>query len=893
MRHWAVLVCALSIPLVRAQTNTPDPGWDSNLRIVELSLLSIRPIPDASAPQFDDPLNREDQRRTETLYADYIKIVQAAGTPPQDYFTGLPKYFQDRIDKAAAQYGASDARHITALEDAALVLRGRDPKAISYLDQAIRLREHEGPNSLDYWKELQRRCTAELLQPKHDPSSCQRALELRSQQADATPLELAFRTQFLGQIDAMSGNQQKSEQDNEKSLELFAKAGAAPLYVAVRYRYLTSMSLLSADSQRILRLNDATNQSLGLAGASARDLIVPTETLKIIEDLRHSPAPASAKVDPTFLYPADQILSSYAQADRALKTARLDKSFVFDALAFRSFTLAVTNFDRQKACANMDTSSASIEMSNAVSKSQGNLDFSLASVSAEGFATTSIIQYTCASFVNQANATSIPGYATMIRWKGRFTEIVAPRSLTVLPGQGKGVTDSIQAITAARDNFAATAQQYGNTVARPQQPFANLSPEERQKYTRAFASTQPGQAMTAWVDSMRNAGQAIREQRNDNGDIKPMAVFETLKPDEAFVDFYKYRSPGQDHFGPEEYLAVISRASGPFRQVRLGRAEPIDAAIQSYLSGFVGGQSRGFSRVVNTANHAADPQALQKLLLQPILDVLPAGAAKILVSPDSSLALVPFESLLLEMGKPFQLSIVPSAYDLARLRAKPAPASRGQALLVGALDYGTGKGDFRSLPGTQSELKAVGTLAAAAQFQTVTLSGSQATRKTILEDMRQSQLLHLATHGFWETPGSKAATVAFRSAGLALSMANTQSPESLLTAEDIVHLDLSGVQLVTLSACTTGQGRPVEGQGLLGFQTAFMAAGARSLLLSLWNVPDEATARLMQSFYKTLWQNPTTSKSAALRQAQEELRADPKFADPKNWAAWVLVGEAW
>ncbi|SPE41547.1 hypothetical protein SBA3_440001 [Candidatus Sulfopaludibacter sp. SbA3] len=85
----------------------------------------------------------------------------------------------------------------------------------------------------------------------------------------------------------------------------------------------------------------------------------------------------------------------------------------------------------------------------------------------------------------------------------------------------------------------------------------------------------------------------------------------------------------------------------------------------------------------------------------------------------------------------------------------------------------------------------------------------------------------------------------------------------------------------------------MDGQGLLGFQTAFMAAGAHTLLLSLWSVPDEATSVLMQNFYQALWATPSISKSQALRRAQEQLRSDPAFADPQNWAAWVLVGEAW
>ncbi len=185
-------------------------------------------------------------------------------------------------------------------------------------------------------------------------------------------------------------------------------------------------------------------------------------------------------------------------------------------------------------------------------------------------------------------------------------------------------------------------------------------------------------------------------------------------------------------------------------------------------------------------------------------------------------------------------------------------------------------------------------LAAAAGLKTTTLSGSQATRAAIIEQIRDTQLLHLATHGAWDVPATATNAVdAFRAARIALSNANSGSPESLLTAGDIVNLNLSAVQLVTLSACSSGQGRPVDGQGLLGFQTAFMAAGARSILVSLWSVPDEATALLMQSFYGGLLQNPPLGKAEALRQAQEKLRSDPRFADPANWAAWVLVGEGW
>ena len=363
------------------------------------------------------------------------------------------------------------------------------------------------------------------------------------------------------------------------------------------------------------------------------------------------------------------------------------------------------------------------------------------------------------------------------------------------------------------------------------------------------------------------------------GGMEPLAFLNLLRPNETLVDAYKFRVRDGNHFGDEHYLLAISQSVASRRFVDLGPAAPIDSAINSFYSSLYSPQN------------AADWKALQRLVVHPIVAALPTGTNEIVLSPDSSLALVPFASLMLDMGIPASISIVPSAYDFARLRDGPGPAAGKRALVIGNLSYGADRGTFSSLPGTKQEMEKVAELAVGAGFQTETLSGSQATRAAILNKIRETPLLHFATHGFWADPESADASEAFRSAGVALSLANSGSPESLLRAEDILHLDLSRVQLIALSACESGQGRPVEGQGMIGFQTAFMAAGARSLLLSLWSVPDEATSQLMQGFYKALWRTPSISESEALRQAQEHLRSDPKFVDPLNWAAWVLVGD--
>jgi CHAT domain-containing protein len=112
----------------------------------------------------------------------------------------------------------------------------------------------------------------------------------------------------------------------------------------------------------------------------------------------------------------------------------------------------------------------------------------------------------------------------------------------------------------------------------------------------------------------------------------------------------------------------------------------------------------------------------------------------------------------------------------------------------------------------------------------------------------------------------------------------------VLTATDILRNDLSQTDLVVLLACDTAKGQPVNGQGSLGFQSAFMAAGARSLLVALWQVPADASKELIQNFYAGLFKR-NLSRAEALKQAQLALRSQERFADPWNWGGWVLIGD--
>src|SRR5947209_13439711 len=132
--------------------------------------------------------------------------------------------------------------------------------------------------------------------------------------------------------------------------------------------------------------------------------------------------------------------------------------------------------------------------------------------------------------------------------------------------------------------------------------------------------------------------------------------------------------------------------------------------------------------------------------------------------------------------------------------------------------------------------------------------------------------------------------------GLALAGANTwlragnlpeEAEDGLLTAEDVTTLDLLATELVVLSACQTGLGHVQVGEGVFGLRRAFVLAGAKTLVMSLWKVPDEQTQELMIDFYQRILSGQ--SYIDALRAAQLATKA--KHPDPFYWGAFIFQGD--
>src|SRR5690606_37120457 len=421
--------------------------------------------------------------------------------------------------------------------------------------------------------------------------------------------------------------------------------------------------------------------------------------------------------------------------------------------------------------------------------------------------------------------------------------------------------------------------------------LGDLSAEKEQLERRLAAALPAGALTDPWADGGLDALRAA------------------LPEGAAFVDLHRhFRWEGGD--GEHHYSAVVSAPDGTLRLVDLGAADRLDSLAGAWRAAVTRGADAG-----------AETAALTEALWGPLAAALPAGTVrlKLWISPDGARAGVPWAVLAEAHAGASGLLVAqaPSARALlALLTATPERGDDSSLLLVGGVDFGDGPG-FAPLPGTEAEVEALAALAGAEGFRPTVLTDESATAQAVAAALPGATYAHLATHGFFY--GESEAAYAARGgavptrtevlgaadvpaadagasrnplaeSGLALAGAN-DGPGGALTAEELVGLDLSVTRLVVLSACETGRGTEVTGQGVLGLQASFTAAGARALLMSLWSVPDASTAALMEHFYRALWESDL-APAEALRAAQAAVRDTPGWEAPVHWAAWVLAGDA-
>jgi CHAT domain-containing protein len=329
-----------------------------------------------------------------------------------------------------------------------------------------------------------------------------------------------------------------------------------------------------------------------------------------------------------------------------------------------------------------------------------------------------------------------------------------------------------------------------------------------------------------------------------------------------------------------------------FRQVKLRGEQSIslEELVAETLE-FMGVRIRGNQPdSVETISPSIEPnyrlQKLHQLLIEPIADLLPTHPNdRVIFIPHRELFAVPFPALQDSNGKylieKHTILTAPSiqVLELTRQQRQRIPSQAKSSLVVGnptmpKVQPSDGGEPYQlaSLEGSEREAQAIASL-----LNTKPLIGDQATKATILQQLPQARIVHLATHGLLDD---------IKGLESAIALAPSGGDNGLLTAEEIFDLKLNA-ELVVLSACNTGQGR-ITGDGVIGLSRSLISAGVPSVIVSLWFVPDTPTASLMTNFYRHLQQNP--DKAQALRQAM--LTTMKQHPNPKDWAAFTLIGEA-
>ena len=168
------------------------------------------------------------------------------------------------------------------------------------------------------------------------------------------------------------------------------------------------------------------------------------------------------------------------------------------------------------------------------------------------------------------------------------------------------------------------------------------------------------------------------------------------------------------------------------------------------------------------------------------------------------------------------------------------------------------------------------------------LTGREATEAAVRERIATADVIHLATHGYFFPARAMSSGVLLTGPETEPGIGETDNDGVLQAWEIYSQLQLRA-ELVVLSACETGRGQTVRGEGLIGLTRALQYAGARSVLASRWKVADFSTARLMRAFHGHLREG--LAKDEALRRAMARVRQNPETAHPYFWAAFFLTGD--
>jgi CHAT domain-containing protein len=407
------------------------------------------------------------------------------------------------------------------------------------------------------------------------------------------------------------------------------------------------------------------------------------------------------------------------------------------------------------------------------------------------------------------------------------------------------------------------------------------------------------------IDSLqKRADELERELSSKSSEFKEAGEVQTIKseniqalvaPNEAVVEIVLVNDYLNGFTGKQTFKALVVKSTG-VQLINMGDADVIQTAVKAF-------RGKTIDRKPENEAYAATWKNLDAAL---------TGVTKLYLALDGIYHQLSINALKDETGKyildKYSIQFVGNTKDVISVKkSEAAPTKPKNALLIGNPFYGKNE-MIAQLPGTEAEVKNIKKTLTLYKVQNEALFGAQATEEKV-KKTKSPSILHIATHGYFlpdvsNMEATKVLGVDINAAkqnpllrsGVLLANCDNVFDENyhagdadngVLTAYEAMSMNLSKTDLVVLSACETGLGSVKQGEGVFGLQRAFLIAGAKSIIMSLWSVSDAATMELMTLFYTNY--SKTGNKQQAFIDAQKQLKV--KYKDPFFWSAFVMLSK--
>jgi CHAT domain-containing protein len=400
-----------------------------------------------------------------------------------------------------------------------------------------------------------------------------------------------------------------------------------------------------------------------------------------------------------------------------------------------------------------------------------------------------------------------------------------------------------------------------------------------------------------------------------------------LPKQSAFIDYFIYDTFGKLASNNPSYGAIVITDDGKLSLAKLGECQKIDALVDRFRK-----INSSFTGTEMDAEMTAVCKSLYDGLIYPLKTYI-GNSTNIIISPDGNLNFIPFAAFIDPSGKnlveKMAIHYVSSGRDL--LMDFVVNSNKEMTIIANPLfsksDLSTPEHCvFQPLPGTVREAEQIMGIMTNNSYTVTIFNGTNASKNSVFK-LDCPRILHIATHGFnlcsceggAEGQSSRGMKIVAGSTnhlmtnntekpnpmfktGLAFygandtfrqwDMGHTDDAEGILTAAEVPLLNLNGASLVTLSACQTGEGEVVGGEGVFGLRRGFLQSGAKNILMTLWPIADQETVDIMAELYKKIALNdddPGSSLSEVQREWMPKMKTEKGICYAINRAAPFII----